>query len=91
MVYDFIVFGGTGQQGRICARDLLESGYRVLLIGRDPSKIQKLLRMHKKAGFISADLRDRRAIVRAIQTSGAKIVVNCAELIYNVAIMRACL
>ena len=91
MAYDFIVFGGTGQQGRICSRDLLESGYSVFLAGRDSSRIQGLLHRHKRAGFISVDLRDQRAIVKAIQQSGAKLVVNCAELVFNIAIMRSCL
>ncbi len=91
MAYDFIVFGGTGQQGRICARDLLESGYRVLLVGRDPSKIQHLLKRYQTAGFIIVDLRDQKAIAQAIETSKATLVVNCAELTFNVAIMRACL
>lgn len=91
MAYDFIVFGGTGQQGRICSRDLLESGYSVLLIGRDPSKIQGLLRRYKRSGFTAVDLRNQRAIVEAIRNSGAKLVVNCAELVFNVAIMRSCL
>lgn len=91
MVYDFILFGGTGQQGSICARDLLESGYSVLLVGRDPGKIQHLLKKYKKAGFTTVDLRDSNAIVKAIEQSGAQLVVNCAELVFNMAIMHACL
>src|SRR3989344_5856691 len=55
MNYDFIIFGGTGLQGRICGRDLLESGYSVLLCGRDPSGIRKLLK-NKRAGFMAVDL-----------------------------------
>ncbi len=91
MAYDFILFGGTGQQGSICARDLLEGGYRVLLAGRDPSKIQKLLKQYPRAGLVTVDLRDETAIARVIIQSGAKLVINCAELIFNVPIMRACL
>ena len=90
MNYDFIIFGGTGLQGRICGRDLLESGYSVLLCGRDPSGIRKLLK-NKRAGFMAVDLRDKGAIVDVIKKSGAKIVVNCAELVFNVPIMKACL
>lgn len=91
MAYDFIVFGGTGQQGRICSRDLLEQGYRVLLVGRDASKIQSLLKKHRNAGFRAVDIRNQRAISEAIKSSGSGIVVNCAELIFNVSIMKACL
>lgn len=90
MKYDFIVFGGTGQQGKICARDLLESGYSVLLVGRDPSRIQDILK-NKKAGFTRVDLRNQKDIVRAIKDSGADVVVNCAELTFNIAIMKACI
>ncbi len=92
MKYDFIVFGGTGQQGRICSRDLLESGHSVLISGRNPEGIKELLRKYgKSAGFMKVDLRDKNEIANAIRKSGAKIVVNCAELVFNIAIMKACL
>ncbi len=90
MNYNFIIFGGTGLQGRICARDLLESGYSVLLCGRDNSGIKDLLK-NKKASFMQVDLRNFDDVVSAIRQSGAKIVVNCAELVFNVPIMMACL
>ncbi len=90
MKYDFIIFGGTGLQGRICAKDLLQSGYSIVLAGRDPSGIKDILR-NKKAKFISVDLRNEEDIVKAIKSSGADIVVNCAELTFNVPIMKACL
>lgn len=90
MKYDFIIFGGTGQQGRICARDLLESGYSALLAGRDPSGIKPLLK-NKKTGFLKVDLSNQSEIVNAIRKSGAEVVINCAELIFNIPIMNACL
>ncbi len=90
MKYDFIVFGGTGLQGKICARDLLESGYRIMLVGRDTRHIQDLLK-NKRVGFTSVDLRDSKSITKVIRQSGADVVVNCAELIFNVPIMKACL
>lgn len=90
MKYDFIIFGGTGRQGSICAKDLLEKGYSTLLVGRNPSSIKSLLKS-KKAGFMKVDLRDQSLIEKAIHQSGADIVINCAELTFNVAIMKACL
>jgi len=90
MKYDFIVFGGTGQQGKICARDLLESGYSVVLAGRNKEAVKNLLK-NKKAGFIYVDLRNTDNIISAIKKSQAEVVVNCAELTYNVEIMKACL
>lgn len=90
MKYDFVIFGGTGLQGRICARDLLESGYSVLLAGRNPEGIQDLLKS-KKAGFQSIDLTKERAIAATIRKSQADVVINCAELVFNIPIMKACL
>ncbi|MBI2631970.1 saccharopine dehydrogenase NADP-binding domain-containing protein [Candidatus Pacearchaeota archaeon] len=90
MKYDFIVFGGTGIQGRICTRDLLESGYSVMLCGRDPSGIKDLLK-NKKATFLKIDLQKEKEIFYAIRKSGADVVVNCAELVFNIPIMKACL
>ncbi len=90
MKYDFIIFGGTGQQGKICARDLLESGYSVMLAGRDPLYIKELLK-NKKASFIRVDLRNEDEITEAIKSSKADVVVNCAELVFNIPIMKACL
>ena len=90
MKYDFIIFGGTGEEGGICARDLLESGYSVMLVGRNKSRIGKLLK-NKKTGFLRVDLRNETDIAKAIRKSNADVVVNCSELVFNVAIMRACL
>jgi len=90
MKYDFVLFGGTGQQGKICARDLLESGYSVMLVGRNKDEVKTLLN-NKKVGFSYVDLRDEKSISDVILKSGADVVINCAELIYNVAIMRACI
>lgn len=92
MGYDFIILGGTGIQGRICARDMLESGYRVLLAGRDPSSIRHLLTTWKrKSAFLKLNLEDASALRKAIRNSGARVVVNCAELEFNVQVMKACL
>lgn len=90
MKFDFLIFGGTGQQGRICARDLLESGYSVLLAGRDTRKIKNILR-NKKSEFMRIDLKNDAEIVKAIKESGAEVIINCAELIFNVPIMESCL
>lgn len=90
MKYDFIVFGGTGFQGRICAKDLLEKNYKILLIGRDKSSIKNLLK-YKNVGFMKVDLRNYKEIVSAIKKSGADVVINCAELVFNVPIMKASL
>ncbi len=90
MRWDFVVLGGTGLQGKICAKDLIDCGYSVLLCGRDPSHIKDLIK-NKKAGFAKVDLRNEKDLLKVIKNSGADVVVNCAELIFNVPIMNACL
>ncbi len=91
MGFDFIVFGATGMQGRIASRDLLENSYSVLLCGRDKSQIESLLKKHKKASFQYVDLKNTDQISKAIEKSGADVAVNCAELTFNIPIMRACI
>mgnify|MGYP001616425690 FL=1 len=90
MKKDFIIFGGTGQQGKICGKDLLQAGYSIELAGRDPSNIKDILK-NKNAGFIKVDLRNLNEIETAIKKSSVDIVVNCAELIFNIPIMKACI
>ena len=90
MKFDFIVLGATGEQGSIASRDLLNSGYSVLLCGRDPSRIQHILK-HKKAKFSYIDVTNINNTAKVIKDSRAKIVLNCVELKYNLNVMKACL
>ncbi|MEK6831101.1 MAG: saccharopine dehydrogenase C-terminal domain-containing protein [Nanoarchaeota archaeon] len=90
MKKDFIIFGGTGQQGKICGKDLLESGYSIVLAGRDYSNIRDILK-NNKASFMKVDLRNYDEIEKAIKSSRAEVVVNCAELVFNIPIMKACI
>lgn len=84
MKFDFIVVGATGMQGRIVTRDLLESGYSVLLCGRDKSRVEHILKKHKKkTAFEYVDLSDVEATTRIIRYSGAKVLVNAAEGDWN--------
>ncbi|MFA4886694.1 MAG: saccharopine dehydrogenase C-terminal domain-containing protein [Candidatus Nanoarchaeia archaeon] len=90
MKVDFVVLGATGDQGRICSKDLLQAGYTVLLAGRNPDPIQDLLK-NKKASFMQVDVRDIKKTAKVIKDSGAKIVLNCVELTWNIEVMKACL
>ena len=90
MKYDFIIFGGTGFQGKICARDLLEQGYSTLLVGRNPSMIKDILK-NPRAAFLKLNLKDENKIIEAIKKSKADVVVNCSEHYFNTPIMNACL
>lgn len=90
MVYDFLVIGATGIQGRIASRDLLQNGYSVMLAGREGYRIKNLLRKHKDSRFKYLDLRNKKDIEKIIKESGAKIIVNCADGDYNLDVTRAC-
>ncbi len=88
MVFDFVVIGATGMQGRIVTRDLLESGYSVLLCGRDKKRIEYLLK-NKKTKFEHLDARDIEKMARVFKRSGASVVVNCVEGDWNLNILKA--
>lgn len=88
--FDFVLIGATGEQGSIAARDLLGGKYKVLLCGRKKDKIKTLLR-RKNADFAYVDLRDSQKTSEIIKKSRASIVLNCAELAWNIQAMEACL
>ncbi len=90
MGYDFVILGGTGIQGRIAARDLLENGHSVLLCGRNKARVAHLLKKFKRTGFAEADLRDIGHTAKVIRKSGAKTVLNCAEGDWNLNALKAC-
>lgn len=93
MKYDFLVLGADGMQGRIVTRDLLESGFSVFAADLYKTKIQKILARHnnERAVFSFVDLRDVEMAVKVIVKSGAEIVVNCADMDWNVNVYKACL
>ena len=90
-MYDFIVVGATGIQGRIATKDLLQNGYSVMLAGRDKGRVENILRKYKKTGFSYLDLRNKNSIPEVIKDSGAKVVINCAEGDFNVDVLKACI
>ena len=90
MHYDFAVVGANGIQGKIVARDLLESGYSVLLCANDDYKLDSLLE-NKRADFAFIDLRRMDKLKRVLRKSGADVVVNCAIDDYNLAVSELAL
>ncbi len=77
MRYDFAVVGANGMQGKIVARDLLESGYRVLLCANDDYGLEKMLE-GERAEFALIDLNKLDRVRRVLKNSGARVIVNCA-------------
>ncbi len=91
MKYDFVVLGATGMQGRIVSRDLLETGYSVLLCGRDKKRIERLLKKYNKTEFKYVDLKNKENACDVIKSSGADVVVNCAEGDWNLNALESCI
>src|SRR3989344_7767281 len=89
MVFDFVVIGATGMQGRIVTRDLLENGYSVLLCGRDKKRVEHILKKYKKTKFEYLDAREIEKMTHAFKRSGANIVVNCVEVDWNLNVLKA--
>lgn len=90
MNYEFVVIGANGMQGKIVAKDLLESGYSVLLCANDDYGLDNLLE-YKKSDFALIDLRKIERVKRVIKKSGANIVVNCAIDDFNLHVSKMCL
>src|SRR3989338_6924780 len=90
MKFDFIVVGATGMQGRIVVRDLLESGYSVLLCGRDKSRISHFLKSHSKTEFKYIEATKISTIINAIKYANSNVVINCMEGNWNYAIFKIC-
>lgn len=92
MEYDFIILGATGLQGRITTKDLILSGYSVLMCGRDKSRVEDLLKRYgKKTDFNFVDASNINQMVSVIKKSGAEIVVNCVEKVWNLNVLKACI
>lgn len=90
MIFDFVVLGATGMQGRIVVRDLLKKGYSVLLCGRDKLRVSHFLKSYKKTEFKYTEATKMNTIIEAIKYSKSNIVVNCMEGDWNYEVFKAC-
>ena len=89
MKFDFIVIGATGMQGKIVTKDLVKSGYSVLMCGRDKSRIEHFLEKHEDVvDFAYLDLNDDEKAKETIKNSGAKVGINCAEGDWNFDVLK---
>lgn len=93
MKYDFVVLGADGIQGLIVAKDLLQKGYSILTADLYRTKINKLLKSfkNKKAVFKFIDLRDIEKTTKLLKSSKCDIVINCADMYWNVNVYKACI
>lgn len=90
MRYDFAVVGANGMQGKIATRDLLESGYSVLLCATDDYGLDKILE-HEKAELALIDIRKKDRLRRVLKNSGARVLVNCSLDDFNLDVTKLAL
>ena len=90
MKYDFAVVGANGMQGKIVARDLLESGYSVLLCANDDYGLEKLLE-HDNSEFSLIDLHKMDRVRRILKNSAVRVLVNCAMDDFNLNVTKTAL
>lgn len=72
------VFGGTGFLGRRVVRELVDAGWRVRVVARQPQKVDFPDTAAASLEFHEADIRDERAVASAVD--GAVAVVNAVAL-----------
>ncbi|MFH1456605.1 MAG: saccharopine dehydrogenase C-terminal domain-containing protein [Patescibacteria group bacterium] len=92
MKYDFVVLGADGIQGLIVTKDLLQRGYSILVADIYKTKIGKLLDEFKNSNvvFKYIDLRDIEQTKKLLKQSKADIVINCADMWWNINVYKAC-
>lgn len=80
-------------QGRIVARDLLERGHSVFCADLYKENIGRIIKKYPahRAFFAYIDLRDIPSTATLIQKAGSDIVINCADMDWNMNVNRACL
>lgn len=91
MKADFLVFGSNGLQGSLVVRNLLESGHTVFASDLYAKPHGPPLPRIVEHPFAVLDLRDVEATIALIESSGAEIIVNCAEGDWNLNVYLACL
>lgn len=87
---DFLLFGATGMQGRIVTRDLVERGYKVAVSGSTLSAVQDVVNKYNVLGF-QLDLSNSTALNSLAIQLRPKVIINCAEGDWNVAVYKAAL
>ncbi len=89
--YDFLIFGAGGMQGKIVIKDLLEKGYKIFVSDVYQRHIDLITEKFGELEYELADLRDSKQIFALIKKVKPFLVINCAELDFNLKVYRACL
>lgn len=88
---DFLILGATGLQGSAVTRFLKERGHSVAVSGRSAEKLEKLRQKHDGIPAKSLELQNHSALAEIIQELQPKVVINCAEGDWNLAVYQAAL
>lgn len=78
-------------QGRIVARDLLESGYKIYCADLYRDGSEKNLAQYPGTPFSFVDLRQYGPFKEFVRSISARVVINCAEGDWNHDVYRICL
>jgi uncharacterized protein YbjT (DUF2867 family) len=79
-----VVAGATGKQGGAVARSLLERGFRVRALTRDPQKPEAQALAEQAAEVVQGDMEDRSSMERALEVAyGVFSVQNYWETGYD--------
>ncbi len=95
MNYDYIILGADGMQGQIVTKFFLKKGYRLLISDLYSVNVKSVIKRYRKikgqAKFVHCDLRNIPAIISLLKKYSAPIVVNCADMYWNINVYQACL
>jgi lysine 6-dehydrogenase len=91
-MYDFLILGANGIQGRIISRDLLEQGFKILFSDKNNFGFKEAIKAkNKKIEFKKNDLDDFSKTKIFLKKNKSKIVINCAIDDYSLMVSKICL
>lgn len=93
MAYDFLILGGSGMQGKITARDLIENGHSVYLADLFDDGAKKIQDRFpdKDIPFEKVNLMNLNPTIELIKKVQPSVVINCAEAECNLTVYKAAL
>jgi len=91
MAYDFLILGGSGMQGKIAARDLLENGHTVYLADFFDDGAKIIQARFPNVPFEHINLMNLYPTIELIKKVSPSVVINCAEAKCNFTVYKAAL
>ena len=86
-----MIFCAGGMQGKIVIKDLLEKGYKIFVSDVYQEHIDAIEKKFSQLDYELVDLRDATKISALIKKVKPFLVINCAELDWNLKVYKACL